>query len=127
MSLLYADPALELVICTMGQANRLLVKFLEQIKPKVTSFYHWGDLDRSGVLILDSLRRRTGCDIQSMKMDSATFLANKNKGQALSDEEKNKLESLLQRRPDIICNDLLRSMLAHNLWVEQENIMINDI
>lgn len=100
---------------------------MSKSKPRVTSFYHWGDLDRSGVLILDSLRRRTGCDIQSMKMDSATFLANKNKGQALSDEEKNKLESLLQRRPDIICNDLLRSMLAHNLWVEQENIMINDI
>jgi hypothetical protein len=117
------DPSLELVICTMGQANRLLVKFLEQIKPLAASFCHWGDLDRSGVLILDSLARRSGCDIQPLRMDVKTFLANKDKGQALSDEEKNRLESLLQRRPDIICNDLLKSILAHNLWIEQENIL----
>ncbi|PKL44167.1 MAG: hypothetical protein CVV41_05885 [Candidatus Riflebacteria bacterium HGW-Riflebacteria-1] len=117
-----ADPSKELVICSMGQANRLLVKFLEQLKGFVDSFYHWGDLDRSGVLILDSLRRRSGCDIQPLKMNSETFLANKGKGQALSEEEKYRLESLLRRRPDIICNDLLKTILAHNLWIEQENL-----
>jgi len=117
-----ADPSQELVICSMGQANRLLVKFLEQLKGSVASFYHWGDLDRSGVLILDSLRRRSGCDIQALKMNSETFLANKDKAQALSEEEKHRLESLLRRRPDIICNDLLKIILAHNLWIEQENL-----
>ncbi|NLF97897.1 MAG: DUF2399 domain-containing protein [Candidatus Riflebacteria bacterium] len=116
------DPSKELVICSMGQANRLLVRFLEQLKGFVNSFYHWGDLDRSGVLILDSLRRRSGCDIQPLKMNSETFLANKDKGQPLSEEEKHRLESLLRRRPDIICNDLLQTILAHNLWIEQENL-----
>ena len=117
-----SDPSKELVICTMGQANRLLVKFLEQLKDFVDSFHHWGDLDRSGVLILDSMRRRSGCDIRPLKMDAETFLTNKAKGQALSEEEKSRLESLLQRRPDIICNELLRSILAHRLWIEQENL-----
>jgi hypothetical protein len=70
----------------------------------------------------NSLRRRSGCDIQPLKMNSENFLANKDKGQALSEEEKYRLESLLQRRPDIICNDLLKTILAHNSWIEQENL-----
>ncbi len=117
-----SDPSQELVICTMGQANRLLVRFLEQLKGVVDSFHHWGDLDRSGVLILDSMRRRSGCDIRPLKMDVETFLANKVKGQELSEEEANRLESLLQRRPDIICGELLQTILAHRIWIEQENL-----
>lgn len=117
-----SDPSQELVICTMGQANRLLVRFLEQLKGVVDSFHHWGDLDRSGVLILDSMRRRSGCDIKPLKMDAETFLANAIKGQELSEEEANRLESLLQRRPDIICGELLQTILAHRIWIEQENL-----
>lgn len=117
-----SDPSKKLVICTMGQANRLLVRFLEQLKEIVDSFHHWGDLDRSGVLILDSMRRRSGCDIRPLQMDVETFLANRHKGQEISKEEKNRLESLLQRRPDIICNGLLKTILAHKLWIEQENL-----
>ncbi|NCB40885.1 MAG: DUF2399 domain-containing protein, partial [Erysipelotrichia bacterium] len=61
------------VICTMGQGNRLLVKLLRDSARLAKSFYHSGDLDRSGVLILESLRRRTGIDIRPLNMEPAVL------------------------------------------------------
>jgi len=117
-----ADPAIELILCTMGQANRLLVSFLSQLQRMAAEIWHWGDLDRSGVLILDSLRRRTGLEIRPMRMDVKTFRDHAARGRALPAAEKQLIVSLLQRRPDIICADLLNEIASQNLWLEQENI-----
>ncbi len=119
-----ADPAREMILCTMGQANRLLVNFLSQLQGMAAEIWHWGDLDRSGVLILDSLRRRTGLEIRPMRMDIKTFRDHVARGRPLPAGEKQLIASLLQRRPDIICADLLHEIAEQNLWLEQENIGI---
>lgn len=118
------DPQEFLVICTMGQANRMLIWLLQQLPPFCQSFQHWGDLDRSGVLILESLRRRSGIDIKAFKMDIGTYKEHLDKGLPLCAAEKDRLASLLKREPRISCKDLLVEILQHLLWIEQENISI---
>ncbi|MFZ5953366.1 MAG: Wadjet anti-phage system protein JetD domain-containing protein [Candidatus Rifleibacteriota bacterium] len=119
-----ADPNEYLVICSMGQANRLLIKLLQQLQNFGRQFSHWGDLDRSGVLILESMRRRTGIDIKPFKMDVGTYKENIEKGLPLSAAERDRIAGLLKREPTMICRDLLDEILQHQLWIEQENIMI---
>jgi hypothetical protein len=120
----HADPSEYLVICTMGQANRMLIRLLQQLQFFCRHFSHWGDLDRSGVLILESMRRRSGIDIKPFKMDVGTYAENLEKGLPLSAAEKERLASLLKTEPAIICKDLLREILRHQLWIEQENIIV---
>jgi len=119
-----ADVERELVVCSMGQANRLLVRFIKDLAGHAHEFMHWGDLDRSGVLILDSLRRRTGLDIRPMLMDQVTFERHRELALPLAGSERDQIASLLQRRPDIICADLLKSIINANAWLEQENILL---
>ncbi|PKL39285.1 MAG: hypothetical protein CVV41_21785 [Candidatus Riflebacteria bacterium HGW-Riflebacteria-1] len=117
-----ADSSRELVVCSMGQANRLLIRLLKSLKGHAGELVHWGDLDRSGVLILDSLRRRTGLDIRPLHMDPETFGRHRSLALPLAGSERDLIASLLQRRPQIICADLLKSIINANAWLEQENI-----
>lgn len=117
-----ADPQKEIVVCTMGQANRLLIHLLKSLTGDVKEYFHWGDLDRSGVLILDSMRRRTGFDIKPLHMNSAIYDKFKHLGQKLAENEKKLIISLLQKRPDIVCADLLRAIAESEVWIEQETL-----
>lgn len=108
------------VICTMGQGNRLLVRLLRDAARLSPSFYHSGDLDRSGVLILASLRRRTGIDIRPLNMEPAVLKQFAPAALPLPQAERKMIETLLARQPDIICSDLLREILEQDSWLEQE-------
>lgn len=117
-----ADPTKEGVICSMGQANQLMVSFLKTLSEQVSNFYHWGDIDRSGVLILESLRDRTNIDIKPKYMDKDTLHKHIQKARELPETELELLKKLLIKRPKIICNDLLKEMIITKSWLEQENI-----
>ncbi len=108
------------VLCTMGQGNRLLIKLLRDAARMARSFYHSGDLDRSGVLILDSLRRRTGLAIEPLHMNPSILQQFASSALPLPPGERQMIENLLARRPDIICHDLLQAILRQNSWLEQE-------
>lgn len=108
------------VLCTMGQGNRLLVRLLRDAARMAGSFCHSGDLDRSGILILDSLRRRTGLDIKPLQMNAAILQQFAHSALPLPPVERQMIETLLARRPDIICRDLLQEILKQNSWLEQE-------
>ncbi len=116
------DPAQTAVFCTMGQANRLLIKILRDIGGRASSFRHCGDLDRSGVLILDSLRRRTGLTTEPFLMQPELLQKNLETALPLPAHEKQLIAGLLERRPKIICADLLRAILQHSRWLEQETL-----
>jgi hypothetical protein len=108
------------VICTMGQGNRLLVKFLRDAARFSRTFFHSGDLDRSGVLILESLRRRTGIDILPLNMQPELLQQFADSALPLPPTERQMIATLLARRPEIICSDLLRAILEKDSWLEQE-------
>ncbi|MCU0723901.1 MAG: DUF2220 domain-containing protein, partial [Planctomycetes bacterium] len=114
----------EIVLCSQGQANWAVVRLLELLHAAAPGLplFHWGDLDRSGVLILRSLRRRTKIDVAPLWMDPETFSRHLQVGLPLEKEEKVEIEGLLARSKGEIGSDLLSAILEAGCWVEQEAV-----
>ncbi len=120
-ALLYRSRDDEIVLCSGGQASWAVVAVLSGLARFGLPVRHSGDLDRSGVLILRSLRRRSGARVEPLFMDGTTHARFATLGQPLSAPERRRLERLVaEDSRDELCHDLLRAVLASGLWVEQE-------
>lgn len=118
------DGGEEIVLCSQGQANWAVVRLLRilhEAQP-TTPVFHWGDLDRSGVLILRSLRRRSGVPVQPLHMAPETLLQFKGQGLPLPPEERKEIEILLDKPGDDIGDALLAAIRDAGVWVEQETV-----
>jgi hypothetical protein len=114
----------EIVLLSEGQANWAVVRLLRlliQAAPS-TQFLHWGDMDRFGVLILRSLRRRTGVPIEPLWMDVRTFESCRSSGLPLSPGEAEDIQRVISASVDEVGSDLLRAILKARRWVEQEAV-----
>jgi hypothetical protein len=114
----------EIVLCSQGQANWAVVRLLRMLheaEPTVPVF-HWGDLDRFGVLILRSLRRRSGVPVQPLHMEPETLRRFEAEGLPLPSGERDEIEILLKRPGGDIGNDLLAAIRDAGKWVEQESV-----
>jgi hypothetical protein len=111
----------EIVLCSGGQANHAVVGLLRRIAAYAIPTRHAGDLDRSGVLILRSLAKRTGAKIVPMHMDAATHRRFADRGQPISSAERGRLAALVQSDdPSALAHDLLRVLHSTGVWIEQE-------
>lgn len=114
----------EIVLLSEGQANWAVVRLLGMLASAAPAvpFVHWGDLDRFGVLILRSLRRRSGLPIEPWWMDVATFERCADAGIPLPGSEREEIELLLSASSGDIGSDLLRAICDAKRWVEQEAV-----
>jgi len=114
----------EIALLSEGQANWAVVRLLRMLKTANPSLplQHWGDLDRFGVLILRSLRRRSCLPIEPLWMDVATFERHVAAGIPLVEGEREEIARLLLASPDDIGGDLLRAIRSAGRWVEQETV-----
>jgi Uncharacterized protein conserved in bacteria C-term(DUF2220) len=114
----------EIVLLSQGQANWAVVRLLRLLAGTAPGLplAHWGDMDRYGVLILRSLRRRTGLAVEPWRMDLPTFERFKEAALPLPDGERAEIESLLAASPDEISADLLGAIRDAGRWVEQETV-----
>jgi len=114
----------EIVLCSQGQANWAVVRLLRMLHEADPSIpvFHWGDLDRSGVLILRSLRSRSGVPIRPLHMDPETLRRFSAEGLPLPPGEREEIGILLGRPGDDIGNDLLAAIRDAGKWVEQETV-----
>ncbi|MDD5306007.1 MAG: DUF2220 family protein [Deltaproteobacteria bacterium] len=112
----------EIVLLSEGQANWAVVRLLGLLASAAPSvpIVHWGDLDRFGVLILRSLRRRSGLAIDPLWMDVAIFQRFVNEGLPLTESESEEIRSLVTMSPAEVGVDLLRAIREAGRWVEQE-------
>ncbi len=111
----------EIVVCSSGQASWAVVRLIELCARHGLPMRHAGDLDRSGVIILRSLVRRTGARIRPLCMGPATHRRFAARGQPITDAEKAALRDLLARDPeDAAGHDLLREIARTGVWIEQE-------
>jgi hypothetical protein len=111
----------EIVLCSGGQASWAVIAVLRGFARAKVSVRHSGDLDRSGVLILRSLERRSGVRIEPLLMDASTHRRFAARGKPLSTDERRHLERLVSSDPpDALCADLLRAILDTDTWIEQE-------
>ncbi|GAB4237687.1 MAG: hypothetical protein OHK0028_15040 [Deltaproteobacteria bacterium] len=114
----------EIVLCSQGQANWAVVRLLRllhEADPSVPVF-HWGDMDRSGVLILRSLRRRSNVPVRPLHMDPETFRRFLAQGLPLPPGEAAEIDRLLAKGGDDTGSDLLAALRETGTWVEQETV-----
>ena len=80
-------------------------------------------LDRFGVLILRSLRRRTGLRIEPQWMDARTFERCRDAGIPASHRRarRDSIGLLSAATDDDVCNDLLRTIRNAGRWVRTRN------
>ena len=79
-------------------------------------------MDRFGILILRSLRRRTGLPIEPCWMDEATFRRCLQAGLPQPAGELKEIESLVAATPQETGAGLLRAIAAAGVWIEQEAV-----
>ncbi len=114
----------EIVLLSEGQANWAVVRLLRLLAEKAPSIpiEHWGDMDRFGVLILRSLRRRTGLGIEPRWMDVPTFEQCATVALPLPDSECGEIDRLLAASDAQVGSDLLRTLRQSRRWLEQEAV-----
>ena len=114
----------EIVLLSEGQANWAVVRLLRLLAEAAPALplAHWGDLDRFGVLILRSLRRRSGLAIEPCWMDAAVFERCKAAGLPLPGGEREEIEALISAAPEEVGSGLLRAIRDSGVWVEQEAV-----
>ncbi len=114
-------PPEEIVIMTGGQASWAVVSLLRLLAPFRLATRHAGDLDRSGVLILRSLRRRVGRHIVPWRMDASLHRRFASRGIPLTKDERARVRALLASEPDdTLGHDLLAEIDRAGVWIEQE-------
>ena len=109
----------EIVLLSEGQANWAVVRLLRLLAEAAPALplAHWGDLDRFGVLILRSLRRRSGLPIEPCWMDAAMFEQCKAAGLPLPPGEREEIEALISAAPGEVGSDLLRAIRDSGVWI----------
>ncbi len=111
----------EIVLCSGGQASWAVVAVLRGLARARIPVRHSGDLDRSGVLILRSLARRSGARVEPLFMDTSTHARFASAGLPLAADERRRLERLVaEEAREAPCHGLLRAILDSGIWVEQE-------
>lgn len=111
----------EIAVCASGQASWAVVRLVELCARHALPMRFAGDLDRSGVLILRSLRKRTGARIEPLCMGVATHRRFADRGQTISAREATLLDAMLaQESPDALCHALLAELADTRVWIEQE-------
>ncbi len=115
----------DLLIFTGGQSAWSLVLLLTRLRESDATlrFRHAGDLDRSGVLILRSLRARTGLTIDPLWMDAETFDRCSDLAVAMAPAERQRTRKLLDDWNDTYGRDLLARLAESGRWVEQEAVL----
>lgn len=111
----------EIVLCSGGQATWAVIAVLRGLARYGLPVRHSGDLDRSGVLILRNLRRRSGARVEPLFMDIATHARFRERGLRLSPEERQRLRKLLDAESaEEPCHELLCAVRDTGIWIEQE-------
>lgn len=120
-ALIERDMRAEIAVCASGQASWAVVRLVELCARHALPMRFAGDLDRSGVLILRSLRKRTGARIAPLCMGVATHRRFADRAQAISSREKALLDAMVaQDAPDAPCHALLVELAKTRVWIEQE-------
>lgn len=97
--------------------RRAFIKKIHQQNPDA-SFYHFGDIDAGGFLILQHLRQQTGIRFMPYKMDLATLVRHQDLAKQLTDNDRSRLNKLRGQEFD----NVIDYMLDHNIKLEQEAV-----
>lgn len=104
-----------------GFHNRVRRDFISMLHDQNSEaiFYHFGDIDAGGFLILEHLRRTTGIDIIPYNMDLDTLKKYEKMGKPLTENDRKRLGKLREGQ----FREIVEYMLENNVKLEQEAIV----
>jgi hypothetical protein len=104
-----------------GFHNRVRRDFISMLHDQNSEaiFYHFGDIDAGGFLILEHLRRTTGIDIIPYNMDLDTLKKYEKMGKPLTENDRKRLGKLREGQ----FREIVEYMLEKNVKLEQEAIV----
>ncbi len=114
-----------LLIYTGGQPAWSVVLLLRRLYETnhELAFSHAGDLDRSGLLILRSLRARSGLVVKPLWMDGISFRRCEDLALPMPPAERERTRRLLTTWQEPYGRDLLEHLAASGRWLEQEALL----
>ena len=115
----------DLVVFTSGQPSWPVILLLRKLAagdPRL-EVRHFGDLDRSGLLILRSLRQKTELDIRPLWMDRETYEQCADLSIRLRPDELTALRSLAKSWDEPYGHDIIAALIVNERWIEQEAIL----
>lgn len=111
-----------LIVYLGGFSTRSQMKILKKIKSICQNFYHFGDIDYGGFLILNNLMEELQIDIKAINMNLETLKSNLKYAQKFDDENYiKKLETLLNKPMLNKYYDVINYMIENKIWLEQES------
>ena len=106
---------------TGGYPNRAVVALIKTLAASGFSFYHAGDLDPDGVLILQSVQEFAGRPVTPVRMDAATFDQYRAWARPLTKPMLRQIEKIREEtKANPALSGLLRCIEETGLGVEQE-------
>lgn len=92
---------------------------MREQNPGIRSWLHFGDLDPDGFCILENLRRKTGIDFRSWKIDLLSLKKYRVYAKELNQNDRTKAENLIREEK---YTEILSYMLQQGVKLEQEII-----
>ena len=117
----------ELVIFHGGHFSPAKLIFLRSIVsslPQECGFFHWGDIDYGGFLMLARLRREIFAEVKPWKMGKDDLIKFSNFTINFTETYREKLASLLEIKELIDCYPCIKYMLELCIRLEQEAMLI---
>ena len=111
-----------LMVYLGGYHNSVRRRLLTQIYHRLpeADYYHFGDIDVGGFLIYEDLCRKTGIPFKLYKMDRDHLMRYEKYGRMLTENDRARIEKILQENPYVEYADVLEYMLEKNVKLEQE-------
>ena len=101
--------------------KRNLIEKIHSINPE-SEWYHSGDIDVNGFVILNDLRIKTGIPFKPLYMNIEQLEKYKNECQALTPNDKKRIYDMLDNPDYFEFQNVLKYMLENNVKLEQESI-----
>lgn len=106
-----------------GPAKSRFFRMLVRALPAGAQVLYWGDIDLGGLRIFQQIRSNIAPGLQPWRMDAQTLLANRDKALPFSDNYRQALEKALADPAMQDFRDVIESMLATGLRLEQEALI----
>jgi hypothetical protein len=116
----------ELILYHGGQyspAKRVFLSAIAAVMPGCCDFYHWGDIDYGGFLMLARLRREIFANVQPWKMGVSELDDYRSYVSGFTDQYKKRLASLLDIPELSDCVNCIEYMVAEGIRLEQEALL----
>ena len=107
----------------LSPAKRLFISSIVAAMPEGCEFYHWGDIDYGGFLMLSRLRREIYSKAQPWRMDAEELQKYIKYATGYNASYRKRLVSLLDIRELADCRPCIEYLLKNGVRLEQEALL----